>query len=106
MPSPMYAVVRTGGKQLRVEPGDVVSIELVPGEAGSRLELDDVLLIGGDEVKVGRPRVEGAKVVATIEGEDAGPKIRIFKRKRRKRYRLRKGHRQHYTRIRIESIEV
>jgi large subunit ribosomal protein L21 len=103
----MYAVVRTGGKQVRVEPGDVVSVELLEGEPGQRIELTDVLLVGGEgDLKVGTPTVEGVKVLAEIEGESKGPKIRIFKFKRRKRYRLRQGHRQHYTRIRIESIEV
>jgi large subunit ribosomal protein L21 len=103
----MYAVVRTGGKQVRVEPGDVLSVELLEGEPGQRIELTDVLLVGGEgDLKVGTPTVEGAKVLAEIEGESKGPKIRIFKFKRRKRYRLRQGHRQHYTRIRIESIEV
>ena len=102
----MYAVVRTGGKQLRVSPGDVVHIEKVRGDPGTRIELSEVLMIGGDEVRVGSPTVEGAKVVATIEGEAKGPKLKIFKHKRRKRYRLTQGHRQHYTQIRIESIEA
>ena len=102
----MFAVVRTGGKQLRVEPGDVVSIERIDGEPGDRVELDDVLFIGGDAIRVGTPRVEGASVVATIQGEVSGPKLRIFKHKRRKRYRLHKGHRQHYTSLKIESIKV
>lgn len=102
----MYAVVRTGGKQLRVQPGDVVAVELLRGEPGDQVELSEVLLVGGDEVKIGTPRVEGAKVVATIQGETAGPKIRIFKYRRRKRYRLRKGHRQRYTTLQIDSIEV
>lgn len=102
----MYAVVRTGGKQLRVSPGDVVLIEKVRGDPGTTIELPEVLMIGGDEVRVGSPTVEGAKVVATIEGEAKGPKLKIFKHKRRKRYRLTQGHRQHYTQIRIESIEA
>ena len=102
----MYAVVKTGGKQLRVEPGDVIDVELLGGSAGDKVELDQVLMVGGDETRIGRPLVEGARVVATIEGESKGPKIKIFKYRRRKRYRLRKGHRQHYTRIRIDSIEV
>jgi large subunit ribosomal protein L21 len=101
----MYAVVRTGGKQVRVEPGDVVSVELLPGQPGDRIELSDVLMIGGDEPRVGTPTVAGARVVATIQGEARGPKVLIFKYKRRKRYRLRKGHRQHYTTLKIESIE-
>jgi large subunit ribosomal protein L21 len=104
----MYAVVRTGGKQLRVQAGDVVDVELLPGAAGDRIELGEVLMVGGEgsEPRVGQPLLSGARVIATVEGETAGPKVRIFKYRRRKRYRLRKGHRQHYTRIRIESIEV
>ncbi len=102
----MYAVVRAGGKQLRVSPGDVVDVELVGGEPGEQIELGEVLLVGGDELVVGKPVVSGAKVLAKIEGDSAGPKLRIFKYKRRKRYRLTKGHRQHFTRVRIESIEV
>ena len=102
----MYAVVRSGGKQFRVSPGDVVDVERVEGEPGQAIELGEVLLVGGDKLVVGKPLVAGAKVMAKIEGDSAGPKIRIFKYKRRKRYRLTKGHRQHFTRVRIESIEV
>ena len=103
----MYAVVRTGGKQLRVTPGDVVDVERVAGAVGDRLELAEVLFVKTDQqTQIGQPLVPGAKVIATIEGESAGPKLRIFKYRRRKRYRLRKGHRQHYTRVRIDSIEV
>jgi large subunit ribosomal protein L21 len=101
----MYAVVRAGGKQIRVSPGDVVDVELVDGDPGQSIELGEVLLVGGDKLRVGNPLVAGAKVLAKVEGDSAGPKIRIFKYKRRKRYRLTKGHRQHYTRVRIESIE-
>ncbi len=102
----MYAVVRTGGKQLRVSPGDVVRVERLAGDPGDRIDLEEVLLIGGDKVVVGTPRVEGARVVATIQGEAKGPKLKVFKKKRRKRYRLTRGHRQHYTELRIDSIEV
>lgn len=102
----MYAVVRSGGKQIRVSPGDQVDVELLPGQAGDAVALDEVLLVGGDTVRVGSPLVAGAVVRATILGESKGPKIRIFKYKRRKRYRLHKGHRQHYTRLKIEAIEV
>jgi large subunit ribosomal protein L21 len=102
----MYAVIRTGGKQLRVAPGDHVEVELLSGEPGQRVELGEVLFVGGERPMVGQPLVEGARVVATVEGEAKGPKLRIFKYKRRKRYRLRKGHRQRYTRLRIEAIEV
>jgi large subunit ribosomal protein L21 len=102
----MYAVVRAGGKQVRVQPGDVVDVEIVEGQPGDEISLGEVLLIGGDKIVVGTPLVAGAKVRARIEGDSAGPKIRIFKYKRRKRYRLTKGHRQHFTRVRIEAIEV
>ncbi len=102
----MYAVVRTGGKQVRVQPGDLLDLDLVDGEPGQKIELAEVLLVGGDSLTVGKPLVAGAKVVATIQGDSSGPKIRIFKYKRRKRYRLTKGHRQHYTRVKIDSIEV
>jgi large subunit ribosomal protein L21 len=102
----MYAVVRTGGKQLRVSPGDVVRVERLAGDPGDKIDLEEVLLIGGDKVVVGTPRVEGARVVATIQGEAKGPKLKVFKKKRRKRYRLTRGHRQHYTELRIDSIEV
>ena len=82
-------------------------MELLEAEPGQTIELEDVLLVENDgDLKVGTPTVEGAKVRARVQGEVKGPKIRIFKLKRRKRYRLRAGHRQHYTRIRIESIEV
>ena len=102
----MYAVVRTGGKQLRVSPGDVVHVERLAGAPGDRVDLQEVLLIGGDKVVIGTPRVEGAKVVATIQGDAKGPKLKVFKMKRRKRYRLTRGHRQRYTELRIDSIEV
>ena len=102
----MFAVVRSGGKQLRVEPGDEVEVELLAGEVGGRVELDQVLLIGGEATRIGTPCIEGARVVATIQGEALGPKLRIFKHRPRKRYRLHKGHRQHYTRLRIDAIEV
>jgi large subunit ribosomal protein L21 len=100
----MYAVVRAGGARACLR--DVVDVELMSGEPGEQIELGEVLMVGGDTVMVGKPTVAGAKVLAKIEGDSAGPKIRIFKYKRRKRYRLTKGHRQHFTRVRIESIEV
>ena len=106
MNASQYAVVKTGGKQLRVSPGDLVRVEKLTGDPGEQISLDQVLMVGGDDVKVGTPRVEGARVLATIQGEIKGPKLTIFKMKRRKRYRLTKGHRQHYTQLRIDSIEV
>jgi large subunit ribosomal protein L21 len=102
----MYAVVKTGGKQVRVQPGDLVDLDLIDGEPGQRVELVEVLMIGGESITFGRPLVAGARVVATIQGDTTGPKLRIFKFKRRKRYRNTKGHRQHFTRVKIDSIEV
>ncbi len=102
----MYAVVKTGGKQVRVSEGDVLNVERLAGEAGETIELAEVLLVGGDPIRIGTPLVDGARVLARIEGAASGPKLRIFKHKRRKRYRQRGGHRQHYTRVVIESIEV
>ncbi len=102
----MYAVVRTGGKQVRVEPGQALRVEKLPGEVGDKIELPEVLLVGGgDGTRVGRPQVEGAKVVGTITAQARGPKITVFKLKRRKNYRRKNGHRQPFTEIRVESIE-
>lgn len=102
----MYAVVRTGGKQVRVAPGEALWVEKLTGDVGARIELGDVLLVGGEGApRIGTPNVAGAKVVATILGQGRGEKITIFKAKRRKRYRRKIGHRQDYTQIRVESIE-
>jgi large subunit ribosomal protein L21 len=102
----MYAVVRTGGKQVRVMPGSAVRVEKLPGAVGESIELDQVLLVGGEgETRVGTPLVEGVKVVGTITDQGRGPKITVFKMKRRKGYRRKMGHRQDYTQIRIDSIE-
>jgi large subunit ribosomal protein L21 len=102
----MYAVVRTGGKQVWVSPGAAVRVERLPGEVGDAVELDQVLLVGGEgEPRVGTPLVDGARVVGTIVDQGRGPKIRVFKMKRRKNYSRRKGHRQRFTEIRVEKIE-
>jgi large subunit ribosomal protein L21 len=102
----MYAVVRSGGKQLRVSPGDLVRVERIAGSVGDRVELAEVLLVAGEgEPRVGRPLVPGARVLATIAEQGRGPKIRIFKLRRRENYRRRIGHRQGYTALRVESIE-
>jgi len=102
----MYAVVRTGGKQVRVAPGEALWVERLTGDVGATVELGEVLLVGGEGTpRVGTPLVTGAKVVATILGQGRGEKITIFKAKRRKRYRRKIGHRQEYTQIRVESIE-
>lgn len=102
----MYAVIRSGGKQLRVEPGQTVRVEKLPGEAGDKVELSEVLMVAGEgDARIGTPTIEGAKVVGTIADQTKGPKVIIFKMKRRKGYRRKTGHRQKYTEIRVESIE-
>jgi len=101
----MYAVVSSGGKQYRVEPGSTLTIERLAAEAGATLTFDRVLLIGdGDEVTVGTPVVTGASVSATVLGEELGPKLVIFKFKQKVKYRRRTGHRQHLMRVRIDAI--
>jgi large subunit ribosomal protein L21 len=103
----MYAVVRTGGKQLRLAAGDSIWVEKLPGEVGESVELTDVLLLGGkEETRIGSPTLEGVKVVGTITAQARGPKLTIFKLKRRKNYRRKQGHRQGYTQIHVESIEA
>lgn len=103
----MFAIVRTGGKQYRVEPGQTVEVERLPYEVGQQIELPDVLLVSGEgEVQVGSPVVEGARVRATVLAHNRGPKIRVFKYKAKKRYRRLSGHRQELTRLLIEDIEA
>ena len=102
----MFAVVRTGGKQLRVTPGDSVRVEKLAGAIGDTVELDEVLLVGGEgDARIGTPLVQGAKVVGTITDQARGPKLTIFKMKRRKGYRRKAGHRQPYTEIRVDRVE-
>ncbi|NIV32546.1 MAG: 50S ribosomal protein L21 [Anaerolineae bacterium] len=101
----MYAVVKTGGKQYRVSPGDSIDVEKLPYEVGEQVELDEVLLVAnGKGAKIGRPLVKGAKVKATVTRQAKGRKVIIFKIRPSKRYRRRKGHRQHFTRLRIDEI--
>jgi large subunit ribosomal protein L21 len=101
----MYAVVKTGGKQYRVSPGDSIDVEKLPYEVGEQVELDEVLLVAnGSGTEIGRPLVEGAKVKATVTRQAKGRKVIIFKIRPSKRYRRRKGHRQHHTRLRIDEI--
>jgi large subunit ribosomal protein L21 len=103
----VYAIIRAGGKQYRVEQGDVVRVERLEAELGSSVTLDDVLLVSsGDEVKVGLPRVAGASVVGTVVGQDRAPKVRVFKYKKRKHYRRTRGHRQHVTALRIDAVRA
>ena len=101
----IYAVVETGGKQYKVSPGQTIDVERLDVAEGDTVELDKVLLIAdGDKVTVGQPIVEGAKVVATSQGEGKGEKIIVFKYKSKVRYRRKKGHRQLYTRLLIDRI--
>jgi large subunit ribosomal protein L21 len=103
----MYAVVSTGGKQYKVQPGETLRIEKIPGEIGSRVTFDQVLLVAdGEKLRVGTPLVEKAAVQASIVAQDKAKKILVFKYKRRKRYRRKQGHRQPFTAIRIEGIEA
>jgi large subunit ribosomal protein L21 len=101
----MYAVIRSGGKQYRVSQGGSLRVEKLPGEVGSSVTLDDVLMIGGEgDVKIGTPKVDGAEITGTIVAQGRGAKIRVFKMKRRKGYRRTQGHRQDYTEIRVDAI--
>jgi large subunit ribosomal protein L21 len=98
-----YAIIRSGGKQFRVEEGQQVRVPLMDQEVGSTVELD-VLLLGGDESKVGTPMVDGARVAATVVDHGRDTKIIVFKKKRRKQYKRTRGHRQDYTTLKIDSI--
>lgn len=101
----MYAVIKTGGKQYRVSAGDSIDVEKLPNDVGEEIELDQVLLVtNGESPKIGQPLVDGAKVKATVTRQAKGRKIVVFKFRPRNRYRRKKGHRQHYTRLRIDEI--
>jgi large subunit ribosomal protein L21 len=101
----MFAVINTGGKQYRVSEGTVLRIEKLTADAGSTVEFDQVLLVGqGDQVKVGKPFLGGAKVTATVQSHGKGDKVSIVKFRRRKHYLRMKGHRQHYTEIKVTGI--
>jgi large subunit ribosomal protein L21 len=103
----MYAVIRTGGKQYRVAEGQWVDVEKLPHEVGADVEFDEVLLIGdGDATTVGRPLVTGAKVTGKVVLQDREKKIVVFKYRRRKNYRLRRGHRQYFTRVQITGVQT
>ncbi len=102
-----YAIVRAGGKQLRVEPGQTVDVERLDAEPGDTVEFNDVLLIGGDGgIQCGKPTIDGARVVARVTAQTKGPKIIVFKYKPKTRYRKKTGHRQQYTRLNIQDIIV
>jgi large subunit ribosomal protein L21 len=103
----VYAIVRAGGKQYRVEKGTVVYLERIETPVGGKVTLDEVLLVGGEgEVRVGSPRLETASVSATVLDQGRGQKIRVFKYKKRKHYRRTRGHRQSYTALRIDAINA
>lgn len=103
----MYAVIKTGGKQYRVAKDDVLTVERIAGDAGSTIEFTDVLLVGsGEDVKVGSSLPAGAKVTAELVEQSRGPKIIVFKKRRRKNSRRKRGHRQDLTTVRITGISA
>ena len=105
----MFAVIESGGKQYRVEAGELLDVELLASvgedaEKNSTVRFERVLMVGGDSTSVGNPLVEGAVVTASLVGESLGPKIRVFKHKRRNTQRKTRGNRQHMHRVRIDEI--
>ena len=100
------AVVQIAGKQVRVHENDVIKVPLLADEVGSSVEFDQVLLVSDDDVQIGTPILDGAKVVAEVVEHGREKKIRVFKMKRRKTYRRTKGHRQHFTQLRITAIQA
>ncbi len=101
----MYAVIRTGGKQYRIQVGEKLKVEQIEAQSGSELILDQVLMVAdGEKISMGDPLVEGATVSATVLGQGRHDKIRIFKMRRRKHYQKHQGHRQNYTEIQITGI--
>ncbi len=104
----MHAIIKTGGKQYRVQAGDVIKVEkLADVAAGDTYTFEQVLAAGaGKDLKIGTPVLEGAKVVASVVEQARARKVIVFKKKRRQGYKKRNGHRQHFTRVKIESIEA
>ncbi len=102
----MYAVIKTGGKQVRVVEGQEIYVEKLDVEAGETFEFTEVLMLGGENIVIGTPTVEGAKVIAKVVKHGRGPKIIVFKYKVRKNYRRKQGHRQAYTKLVVESISA
>jgi len=101
-----YAIIRTGGKQYRVEPGDVIRVESLAGEVGADVQFPEVLLRQSEGgLSVGQPLVSDAQVSGVIVGQERDPKILVFKKKRRKNYRRHQGHRQHVTAVRVVSVD-
>ncbi|MGM0853299.1 MAG: 50S ribosomal protein L21 [Bacillota bacterium] len=102
----MYAIIETGGKQIRVEAGQAIYIEKLNAEQGDTVTFDKVLFVGGDDVKVGSPLVDGATVTAKIEKQGRAKKLVVFKYKAKKNYRRKQGHRQPYTKVVIDEINA
>jgi large subunit ribosomal protein L21 len=104
----VYAIVQARGRQLKVTPGAVVEIDGVPGETGSEFTFDQVLLVEKDagDIVAGAPFLANARVLGVVAGEARGPKLRVFKKKRRKGFRKTRGHRSTFTRVRITDIQV
>ncbi|MCT8137525.1 50S ribosomal protein L21 [Anaerobacillus sp. CMMVII] len=102
----MYAIIETGGKQIKVQEGQEIYIEKLDAEVGETVSFDNVLLVGGDSVKVGAPFVEGATVTAKVEKVGRAKKILVYKYKAKKNYRRKQGHRQPYTKVVIEKINA
>jgi large subunit ribosomal protein L21 len=104
----VYAIIKSGGRQVKVVPGTTVTVDRVEAQPGDEVSLSEILLVekDGGEVLAGAPYVAGAKVLAVVEGEARGPKIRVFKKKRRKGMRRTKGHRATYTTVRVTGIEI
>lgn len=102
----MYAIIETGGKQIKVAAGEAVYIEKLNAEAGETVTFDKVLFVGGEDVKVGAPLVEGATVIGTVEKQGKQKKITVFKYKAKKNNRKKQGHRQPYTKVVIEAINA
>ena len=104
----MYAIIQSGGRQVRVSPGATADVDHFVGNAGDEVSVTNVLFVGkdGGDIVIGAPFVSGAKVVAVIEGESRGPKIRVFKKKRRKGMRKSRGHRSVYTRLLVKEIVI
>ncbi len=102
----MFAIIKTGGKQYKVSEGDVIKVEKIEAQSGDKIEFDQVLMVAGDDVKVGSPVVEGAKVQAEVLDQKKDKKVVIYKFKAKKNYRKKKGHRQPYTLVKIEKIDA
>ena len=102
----MYAIIATGGKQYKVSEGDIITIEKLVVEAGEKVTFDQVLVVGGDDLKVGAPTVDGASVEASVVKEGRGKKVIVYKYKRKTGYHKKNGHRQAFTQVKIEKINA